>query len=245
MRMKISVLSNKKIVLPFGYLSSIQGLIYNMIDKISSEWLHEQGFKYEKRSFKMFVFSEIIEKGNVNQKTKELVFHESISFYFATPVSWIIEQLAKNLILKEEFYLGKNRIKLHSVEILKPVEILKNKIKVKALSPAEAHSTLLKGDGSKKTYYYSPAEKEFSKLINLNLKKKWEAFYNEKCSYNVNVYPVNIKKCREIYVTEKETIIKGWKCHFFIEGDIPLIKFALDTGLGSRNSLGFGMIDIV
>ncbi len=243
--MKIALQSKGKIILSFGYFASVQGLIYSMLDRLSSNWLHEQGFKYEKRSFKLFVFSEIIEKGVVDKQTKEFVFPETVSFYFATPVEWIIEQFAKNLILKEEFYLGKNRIKLHSVEILKPVEVLKNKIKVKALSPIEAHSTLLKGDGSKKTYYYSPAEKEFSELVNLNLKKKWEAFYNEKCSHNVNVYPVNIKKCREIYVTEKETIIKGWKCHFFIEGDIPLIKFAFDTGLGSRNSLGFGMIDIV
>lgn len=30
-----------------------------------------------------------------------------------------------------------------------------------------------------------------------------------------------------------------------LEGDIDLIKFAYDCGLGEKNSMGFGMIDLV
>ena len=244
MRIKICLKSENNIVLPFGYFSTIQGLIYSLLDKIKSEWLHQEGFKYEKRSFKLFVFSEIIERAKTDTKSRKFIFPDAISFYFSTPVDWIIEQFAKNLIFDEKIKLGENVVSLYSIETLKIPQLENNKIKIKALSPIEIHSTLKKEDGSSKTYYYSPFEREFSDLINKNLKKKWQAFYNKPCKYTISIFPVNSKSCRQIVTKEKGTVIKGWKGTFFIDGDKQLIKFAFDVGLGNRNSLGFGMIHI-
>ncbi len=216
-----------------------------MLDKVESQWLHDEGFKFEKRKFKLFVFSEILEKAIFEKSSKKFIFPEKITFYIASPVNWILEQFAKNSILNNEFYLGSNKVVLRSIEVLKYPVLDKSKILIKTLSPIEVHSTLTSANGKNKTYYYSPKEREFSELINKNLQKKWEAFYKEKCPYNLKIIPLRNYNYRQIILSLKKLVIKGWKGKFILEGDIPLIKFAFDAGLGSRNSLGFGMIDII
>lgn len=101
------------------------------------------------------------------------------------------------------------------------------KIRVNALTLIETHSTLLKGDGEKKTYYYYPSESEYSELINGNLRKKWMAYYRERIR------------------SFKGTVIKGRTGHFRLEGEPKFLQFALAAGLGSGNSVGFGFIEKV
>ncbi len=140
---------------------------------------------------------------------------------------------------------GQDAMSISSVEIIKDDDITGNKIRINALTPIETHSTLLKGDGSKKTYYYSPSESEYSELINENLRKKWEAYYQESCPYNIKTEPVQMKYYREKIRIFKGTVTKGWTGHFWLEGEPEFLQFAMAAGLGSRNSGGFGFIEKV
>jgi len=244
-KIKISLIANDRITLSIGYQYQIQAFIYNLIDKHSADWLHNEGFKFENRRFSLFNFSEILERGKYNPKLKFFSFNEQISFYISSPVNWILEQVAKNAVTKDRLKLGENKIMISSIEVFKHIDIKDFKIRVNALTPIEIHSTLNKADGAKKTYYYSPAEKEFSELINKNLKKKWTSLYQKECEYNIKIYPVNLKYNKEKIRTFKGTVIKGWSGHFYLEGDKELMELAFDTGLGSRNSAGWGMIEVV
>ena len=60
MKLKIELFSDKPVVFPRGYNEYLQAMIYNNIDKEQAQWLHDKGYAYEKRSFKLFVFSDII-----------------------------------------------------------------------------------------------------------------------------------------------------------------------------------------
>ncbi len=245
MKLKISLISDRAVVLPkeFNYIT--QALIYNLLDKLPSQWLHEGGFKIDKRSFKLFTFSSITEKGKYHKKKEKFTFPQAVSFYISSPVGWILEQIAKNTVFSEKIMLGKNLMGISSVEIIEDDDIKANRIRVNALTPIETHSTLMKGDGSKKTYYYSPSESEYSELINENLRKKWVACYNESCPHNIKIEPVQLKYCRERIRSFKGTVIKGWTGHFWLESDLEFLQFALSAGLGSRSSGGFGFIELV
>ena len=245
MKLKISLISDKEVVLPkeFNYLT--QALIYRLIDKLPAEWLHDKGFKAEKRSFKLFAFSSILEKGRFNTKDKIFIFPQEVSFYVSSPVGWILEQVARNTVLSEKIMFGENRMRISTMEVLADEKIMVNKIRVNALTPIETHSTLLKADGAKKTYYYSPAETEYGELINENLRKKWYAFYKEECPYTIKISPVKMEHCRERIRSFKGTVIKGWTGHFRLEGEPEFLQFALAAGLGSRNSVGFGFVEVV
>jgi CRISPR-associated endoribonuclease Cas6 len=116
--------------------------------------------------------------------------------------------------------------------------------RVNMLSPVTVCSTLLTREGSKKTYYYSPQEKEFSKLIRLNLIKKAQAFYGEDWSS----LPFSFAPAGNIHVTQQKVIIykgfviKGWMGRFLLSGDPRMLRLAYDSGCGSRNSCGCGML---
>ena len=245
MRIKISAVSKSKIALRTGYQYQLQGLVYNLIDKHSADWLHNEGFKFEKRRYPLFNFSEILERGRYDSDLKIFTFSGQISFYISSPVNWILEQIAKNAVTKDELKLGQNNIIITAIEVFKQLDIDKKKVRVNCLTPIEVHSTLTKADGAKKTYYYSPHEKEFSEFINENLRKKWFSLYQKDCPYNLKISPVNIKYNKERKRNFKGTIIKGWSGHFYLEGDKELIELAFDAGLGSRNSAGWGMVELV
>lgn len=245
MKLRISLISNDHVVLPKEFNIYIQALIYKFLDKLPSEWLHNNGFKVEKRQFKLFTFSSLLEKARFSTENATFIFPYIISFYITSPVSWILEQFAKNIVVKEKVNLGNNQLNVSSLEVFKNDKIAGDKIRINALTPIEVHSTLLKGDGKKKTYYYAPSESEYSELINNNLRKKWQAFNNQECPYNINIKPVNIKYCHERIRSFKGTIIKGWTGHYWLEGPPEFLQFALVAGLGSRNSMGFGFVDVV
>ncbi len=245
MRIKLSLRCNNKIILPVGYSRCVQGFIYNLINKIDADWLHSHGFKYEKRKFKLFTYSEFLESPIYERTKRQFIFPKTVSFLISSPVSWILEQIAKNSLLNDNLRLGNNIVVLSGVEVCKPYNIKSNKIKIKTLTPIEVHSTLYKADGKKKTYYYSPKEDDFSKLVNDNLKKKWEIFFKKPFPTHIEIYPVDFYKCKETVRRFKEIVIRGWAGYFYIESQPKVIEFALDTGIGSRNSIGFGMIDVV
>ncbi|MDY0360446.1 MAG: CRISPR-associated endoribonuclease Cas6 [Desulforegulaceae bacterium] len=245
MKLKISLQSDKLIKVPFGFSEYLQALVYNFLDRVSSEWLHETGFKYEKRTFKFFTFSSFLEKPEIIKKEKVFIFPDSVSFIISSPVDWIIKQVAQNIVISEKVRIGKNNLNVSGVEIIPDEKIEESKVRINALTPIEVHSTLEKKDGEKKTYYYSPSEKEFSEIVNNNLKKKWKALFDEDCLYDLKIEPVRIQFCKEQIRVFKKTVIKGYSGHYFIEGEPRFLEFAISAGLGSRNSGGFGMVEVV
>ncbi|PMP85503.1 MAG: hypothetical protein C0174_04210 [Thermodesulfobium narugense] len=68
MRIKLEFIFDSAIKLRSGYNSLVQGLIYNLLDYIDAKKLHDEGFKFEKRKFRLFSFSEILERGHLIKK---------------------------------------------------------------------------------------------------------------------------------------------------------------------------------
>ena len=77
------------------------------------------------------------------------------------------------------------------------------------------------------------------------MQKKWSLLHKEGCPYNISIEPVKREYLKERGRNFKGIIIKGWTGHFYLKGDKELIELSLDTGLSTRNSAGFGMIEVV
>jgi len=245
MKVKITLTSSDEISLPTGFSRHLQAIIYNFLDRVSAQWLHEKGFKFENRSFKLFTFSSFFEKPKFLKDKKIFIFPKEVSFLISSPIKWVIEQVVYNITIAEKIKLGDNVTMVSAIEIIEDDDIIQNKIRIKTITPIEVHSTILDENGSKKTYYYSPVEIKFFDLINKNLQKKWVAYHQEDCPHNLKISPVRSDLCRKNIRTFKGIIIEGWTGHFWIEGNPEFLKLGLSAGLGSRNSQGFGMVDIV
>ena len=243
MKVKFSFESNRNIILPVGFKEILQWFIYS---SIKDEWLHSVGFSKGKRSFKLFCFSEILQKARFIKEKDIFIFPRTISFIVSSPVDWILEKLATGSLINHRINLGGNSVNLKEIAVLKQAEINENEITVKTLSPIEVHSTF-EINGRRKTHYYTPFEDDFSRLINDNAKRKWEAFYKEKCPFDLKIKPIGFNKERIVKFGQKNryVLVKGWSGNFKLYGEPEFLRFIVDAGLGSRNSQGFGMVEVI
>jgi len=249
MRLKLEFVSPKSVILPQGYTKYMQAMIYNIFSKKVREFVHETGFRSAKK-FSLFCFSWILEEGRYIKKIKVFDFGNKISFYISSPAKVLMEDILNGLFKNEHFRLGENELYVSSV-----VSVEKNfgnldAVEVSALTPIEVHRTYVE-NGRNKTIYFSPFEKEFSELVNMNLRNKWSAFYRQELDKNLEIIPLFEKETAErrykkvVYYGfgNKRYIVEGWKGKYLLKGEPEVLRFVYDAGLGSKNSQGFGFIE--
>ena len=246
MKVGIKLIPQKEkeyIKIPINYNAILQAFIYNLFEKNFREFLHNQGYRFEKRNFKLFTFSRLFGKYKIiNNKIQ---FSNFLKFYIASPKSEILENVAKGLLLKDKYFLGKNKIAIDSIFVLNDYKF-DDEVIIKMQSPITVYSTLLKSDGKKKTYYYSPFEEEFKRQIRDNIIKKYFILNGKKPKddfFDISPIKVNPRDEKVILYKKKNkkpTVIKGWMGIYKLRGLKELIKIAYDCGLGAKNSLGFG-----
>ncbi len=246
MRIRIEFESERgSIELPIHYNHLVQALIYRNIDPKVSKFIHEKGYELGKRRFKLFTFSRLYGKSFKKISKDKFKFETPLKLWIASPKNEILESLAEQLIKKSLVNIGGNKLFFSAIQVEMPKKY-KEEMTIKTLSPIVIYSTLIKKDGKKKTYYYNPWEKEFSELIEKNLIKKYVILNNKnkpRYKHYFLIEPLKVSKKDEVIVKFKGTIIKGWKGLYKIRISKDLFYIAMDAGLGSKNSQGFGMID--
>jgi CRISPR-associated endoribonuclease Cas6 len=248
MRLKITFNANKAIVCDMNYHQQIQGFIYSVLDDADMRcFLHEHGFVYGKRKFKLFVFSRLMGKSIYDKGTRQITFFPPVQLFLSSPWTELLQSLVNGIMNQTNLMLGANYLKIEEVS-LEPTPSFKQQkdYQVKMLSPVTIYSTLLTQKGAKKTYYYAPGEQEFGQLIRQNLIKKAKAYYNEDWSQ----LPFNIKSVGSVCASQrkiiffKNTVIKGWMGRFSLAGDPHMLRLAYDAGIGGKNAQGFGMFSL-
>lgn len=157
--------------------------------------------------------------------------------------------VASKVLNESVYHLGNQDIKVKSIMPIKEPNF-KESMHFKAISPISVHKTI-NIKAKKKTVYFSPFEKEFENSVKNNLIRKYEAFTQKKLSKeNFSIIPATVEsKDSKIFIYEKDKqrpfVIKGWTGIYKIEGESELIKFAYRSGLGARNSQGFGFVKVV
>lgn len=244
MRLLLELFSEKDFVIPIHYNHHIQSLLYGSISPRLAEILHDYGFPLEKRRFRLFTFSRILGEYRINRDKKEMVFSSPFRFFVSSVMREFIEEIAEELMRRESVEICSQRISLNSVEV-SDLSINRERLGIKMLSPITIYSTLLRADGKKKTYYYTPFEKEFSQLISENARKKFRAFYEREPDGEIRLTPLNVNTNNQKVISYKGTVIKGWMGIYELSGNPELMKMVYDTGLGGKNSQGFGCFEIL
>lgn len=230
--------SGTPIILPINYNYLIQAAIYNSISQEFSKFLHDKGFLYGKRSFKLFTFSRVFGEYEIKGRS---IYFKNAELYISSPINRFIRELANGLLKRGVMIIGKNKLKITSIRFPPKPEI-GNRVRIRSLSPITVYSTLITPNGGKKTYYYSPYEKEFSKIINSNAKKKLYIVKKKSIKSDLKIKPL---KAREKIIMYKNIVVKGWMGLFELSGPKSLIEIVYEAGLGSKNPQGFGMFEVV
>ncbi len=241
-KIKLTAQSADGLRLPLHYNYLVQGFIYKNLNPHLAQFLHNQGYQFGKRRFRFFTFSRILGRFKIDRE--KIIYPGDCTLWIASPINKILESFASSLAHKGYVELGNNMCQVKSIEV--PFrKKYKTGLMIHTLSPITVYSTLFTKNNKKKTYYYSPLEPDFSKLILKNLIKKYLILHPEKkdASLSFSITPNRVSRQNEHIIYYKNTVIKAWSGVYTIKGSAPLLGLAFDTGLGSKNSQGFGMIE--
>ena len=240
MRLNVELNATESIRLPIHYNHLVQSMIYHSMDREFAEFLHEQGYEVDKRKFKLFTFSRLL--GQYKIMGSEISFVPPVRLIVSSPLKEFCQYLLNGLLSQGSIRLGQNEVKVEKVSVCSPEA--QSEIKARLLSPVVAYSTFLKPEGGKYTCYFQPCEQEFNRLAEENLRKKYQAFHNQEPPAG-DIRIKCLKSPRLHLIKYKNFVIKGYSGLLLLQGPQPLLQMALDAGLGSKNSMGFGLLDLI
>jgi len=89
--------------LPIQYNYVVQSMIYRHLGYEYSGQLHDEGYAYEKRNFKLFTFSRLNGKFQQNRESNEILFFQPVTLTIRSPIERFICELGYSLLVNDEF----------------------------------------------------------------------------------------------------------------------------------------------
>ncbi len=258
MQLKIFIKLNVPLTLPISYHHILQAVIYNLMgDANGNAILHDGGEAYGKRNYKLFVFGLL--EGLYKIENKKITFFDNVSFEVRAFDENIIKTIEDN-VLKNGIRF--DNIKYDLVECSRRnTRIINDRLLIKMISPVCVYKTLF---DSNHTNYLNPFSPDFSSEINNNFLRKYIAAGKVPAELSVEmpselstelrseasdkelitISPFKVSS-RDKYLTNyKNTIIEAYRGIYELSGRPEYLDFLYDTGIGSKNSQGFGMFKI-
>lgn len=241
MRLKIHLKAKNNFKVPFNYNHILSSIIYNkIIDLNLSHELHSSN------TFKFFNFSQLNIPKRKMVEDGIIAKNRVINFYLSSPNDLLIKNIVNGFVDNLEVKFKNETLNVTKIEALKTPEFSK-KSEFKTISPIIIRDTQ-EINGKTKRIDLAPSDK-FFKGIEANLIKKYCMFNNiEKTDKKIKVYSemANVKRKRiTIPKGPNTTYHRAYMMDLILEGDLDLIEFAYDVGLGEKNSMGFGMIRFI
>ena len=235
---------NNSLRLPLNYQYALQGFLYRSLTETSfASFLHEVGFQKGKRTFKLFTFSRLFGPHRIYAKQKQIEFTDTITWHVSSVLEDLIRQLREHFLMSETVQLNGQTLYINKVEVRK-TSMQEGCYKIKMLSPVTVYSTY-EQEERKKTHYFQPPDPVFSNLVQANFVNKYEAYYGTAPEHEFKVSPLAEGEWSKVVTTFKGHIITGWLGTFEVDTSPEQLAFAYDTGIGGRNSQGFGMFEII
>lgn len=234
------VFKKEQIALPIATSATVQGLIYNALrqDGRYSEQLHENGEVFDNRKYKLFTFSTL--RGNYVIEDKNIIFLSEAKLSVRSADAYCIQLLFSYFNNNKTVTLAGQEVQVCDVKITDK-RIYDNEIVVKTLSPITVYIT----DKDGHTQYFSPQEDAFYKSIVRNAHRKWTSFYGDDDKFRLEILPHPNAKFKKCATRFKETFITAWGGMFILKAPPQVLDFLYQTGLGSKNSQGFGMFELM
>lgn len=235
----------EELVLPINYHHILQAVIYRGLEDSDefhgghfNDFLHDKGFSNGKRSYKLFTFSLL--KGKYEIEGRKIIFRDEVSFEVRSPDSLVIRRLAEGFAERAIHY---GDVRVTDVRtVLKDRTVEDEVIPVEMITPVCVYST---DSETKKTHFYDPSEPEFEEAVNENFIRKYTAFYGVEPQSDVMIEPVRITQKDKFVTNYKGFYISGWRGIYRLYGERKYLDFLYQAGLGSRNSQGFGMFRLL
>lgn len=250
---------NRFLTLPVNVNHQISALIYQIVSNSSSEFakkLHEQGYRLDKRTFKLFTFSPLIPGGHrrwrMNGDGTMTTDARSVSLLISSGKAEFVEHLVIGLLHQPFVQIGRQRFRVETVKKLDPPE-LGDDVQCIMLSPLVCST---KRDGEKYPQFLLPGDEGFERVLLENLMGKYEALYGHAFEGSAELQ----FEASEEYLERKhgkitklvtlkegspdETKVRGTLAPFRLRVLKELMEVGYYCGFGGLNAQGFGMVKV-
>lgn len=229
---------------PSANLHLFQSLLYRILPPERAAFLHEEGYRVDGRSMKLFAMSWPIASGRPVFEEKAIRFPLPVSLVVSTPVEPTLDGLASGALDAEKLRVGNNVLYCDHIEV-RQLHASGESLVVRTLSPITCYDQVERY-GKPYTIYFGPYQKDFPVSVSNNLRRKFQALYPGRPlpESPVQIEPIGRPLERIARFSPDVSFpIKGWWGRFRLEGPEELLQIALDCGLGAKNSAGWGCVE--
>ena len=244
MRLKVILSSRESpLTLPINYQHLLQGVIYQHIgDPDFATFLHEKGFQEGPQSFKLFTFSRLYGRHQLNREKGTIQFNGPVEWQISSVVPQFIQGVGQSLLMASSIRIGEQEVAIEELHYFTPT-VSGPVCRIVMRSPLTVHHTVQLG-GKRKTHFFHPQDEVFPLLIEQNLKKKYRAYHGKEAEGELSIRPLRVTERDKVVTRFKQIYITAYMGEYELAGSPELINFALGAGIGARNSAGFGLFDL-
>lgn len=254
MRFKLTLQIEKRRfgdLIPLNYQYECSAVIYRILSRSNTDyslWLHENGFQLENgKQFKLFTFSRLLipQFRIIGENMK--ILSDTIEWEISFLPERSTHEFIQGVFKEQTFEIGNKNVRaqfrVNSVELLAE-PIFSEIMQFETLSPI----CLTYKQPGMSDEYVSLEHPNAVELVKLNILSKYKAFTGNDFSerdYPFKVTPLSKSKATLITIkanTPQSTKVRGFMCQFELEAPIELMKLMYNSGIGGKNSLGFGMV---
>lgn len=242
---KLELKADASASLPLAYNSLQQGVIYDLISSREeySDFLHDEGYSSGRGAFKAFCFGPLQGASSVNRVAKTIAFRDKIKWEIRSSDPEFCEALLEGLQRKKSLSFGGCEADIISCEAME-ADILSESLLIRMRSPLVVYDTQVT-DGISKTIYHDPLDADYEKMIDNNFRHKYLSVHGWEPSGGISLAFDRITAADKCVTHFRNTWITGWRGIYRLKGHIENLVFVYETGLGVKNSEGFGMFDVV
>jgi CRISPR-associated endoribonuclease Cas6 len=234
MRTKISLKGKGQI--PFNYNLALAGAVYGPIKRVDSDLAYSI---HSSTDYKFFTFSwlQIPER----KVTRNGIFvNGDCHFFVSSPVREIVTSCVEGILERPVVRIGGTRFEVERVEVMKR-PVIEGRVVFKTLSPIVVR-TAEEQDGRLRVVDLYPTDLKFYENLKGNLMNKYKMLYGEERE-DIVVSPP--KRSKQVRIRIKDTFHRASHMVFEAEGDSGLLWLGYEAGFGEKNSMGFGMVEVV
>lgn len=237
MQILLKMRPTQPLIIPYNYGYQLQSSLYAMLGEVGeSDFWHDNGFGNITK-YKCFCFGKLEGKYSLDTENKKICYDNSVYLEIRSPSFEFIDAFQR--AIEKHPYLKLYNAQLNIIEAsLSNLHLSSGNIIFEAITPVVAHTTFSDGH----THFFSPAEEEFAFRINNNLLNKFEAMSGKESDevhiIQYGVFKKTVTKYKNYYIT-------GYTGQFNVNTTIRMAEFIYNTGLGEKNSQGFGFVKVL
>ena len=240
MRSKITTRNISKRPVNFDYQYGLASMLYFKLAeadiRLANETHAHQGFKF-------YTFSNLVLQNR--EFSKSGLRFETAYFILSSPDDRFIKSFAEGLLMEPGFYLdgpdGKVDLIIERIEILEE-KTFRDECWFKTISPIYVKTIRKENEDLREVDLY-PKDPKFYENLHKNLIQRFSEFYDKAPHDHFDIIEIKDMKPKRIKIAE------GYRrCSLFqmrLQASPELLKFAYDAGLGEKNAMGFGCLELL